>query len=96
MIFDWDDANRNHIAAHNVTPTEAEHALTHLPLDLEVQEDPDDFLRFMQIGETGAGRILVLLSTVRGDAIRIISAWDAPKAYKLFYLSEKARHIWQE
>jgi len=95
MIVDWDDANRSHVAEHNVSTEEAEQAIVNDPLDLETQEDDSDGYRYRQIGETDVGRILVLLSTVRGNAIRVITAWDAPKAYKQFYLEQRARQIWK-
>jgi uncharacterized DUF497 family protein len=94
MVFDWDDANRNHIAEHDVTVQEAEEVFENDPVDLEVQEHQDDGYRYRQIGETKAGRILVLLSTVREESVRIITGWDAPKAFKDFYLEKKARQSW--
>jgi len=90
LKFDWDEENRTHLTRHNVQPEEAEQAFTNDPVDLEVQEDDDDGYRYRQIGETTSGRILVLLSTVRGESVRIITAWNAPKAYKDFYLMQKA------
>ena len=94
MSFDWDDANREHLARHDVTPHEAEEAFLNESLDLEVQTDEVDVFRYKQIGETNAGRILVFLSTVRGNSIRMISAWDAPKAYKHFYLKQRVKPTW--
>ena len=32
--FDWDDANRKHLAAHKVTPAEFETVMLNGPLDL--------------------------------------------------------------
>ena len=91
MQFDWDEENRTHLARHNVLPEEAEQTFINDPVDLEVQEDDDDGYRYRQIGETTSGRILVFLSTVRGESVRIITGWDAPKAYKDFYLMQKAK-----
>jgi uncharacterized DUF497 family protein len=88
LTFDWDDANRDHIARHSVTPLEAEQAFVNFPIDLEEQYDEFDGWRYLQIGETNSGGILVFLSTVRGNAARIISAWDAPRRYKDFYLRQ--------
>jgi uncharacterized DUF497 family protein len=34
MIFDWDDANRSHIARHNVLPEEVEQLFLNRPLYL--------------------------------------------------------------
>jgi uncharacterized DUF497 family protein len=32
--FEWDDENRKHLAAHNVTPAEFEYVLTNNAVDL--------------------------------------------------------------
>ena len=37
LEFDWDDANRNHLARHDVTPQEAEEVVLGDPLDIELQ-----------------------------------------------------------
>ncbi len=66
------------------------------PLDVDIQFDEDDLIRTQQIGETRDGRILVIVATWRGDAIRVISAWDAPRAFKSFYLEQKASEAWKE
>ena len=55
-IFDWDEANRKHLADHGVTPSEAEEVVTNDPLDLEEQFRNGEE-RLMQIGETNAMRI---------------------------------------
>ena len=94
MLFDWGDANRDHIAEHDVTVHEAEEVFENDPIDLEVQENESDGYRYRQIRETNAGRILILLSTVREEDVRIITAWDAPKAFKDFYLKKKAGQTW--
>jgi uncharacterized DUF497 family protein len=91
MTFDWNEENSRHIALHHVTPDEAEQAFDNDPIDLEVQEDEDDTFRYKQIGETSSGRILVLLSTDRGSVIRIVTAFDAPKALKDMYFRIKAK-----
>ncbi len=61
-MFDWDDANRRHVAEHGVAPSEAEEVVRNNPLDLEEQfRNGED--RLMQIGETDALRILVVVTT---------------------------------
>ena len=37
LDFDWDEANRNHLARHDVTADEAEEAILGDPLDIEMQ-----------------------------------------------------------
>jgi uncharacterized protein len=82
--FDWDAANYEHIAEHDVSPREAEYVVLHDPLDLEVQVREREE-RFVQVGATPKGRILVVVSTVRGDLVRVVTAFDAPRRYRLAY-----------
>jgi uncharacterized DUF497 family protein len=88
LTFEWDHANLAHIARHKITAAEAEQVLQNDPLDLEVQ-DADGELRFTQVGETRAGRILLVVVTLRGSALRVVTAWDAPSAIKRNYLQQK-------
>ena len=93
MIFDWDDANRDHLARHEVTPQEAEEVVLGDPLDIELQtaEGSGGEERILHVGETRNGRILELVSTWRYGKARIVSAWDAPRQSKLDYLAEMRR-----
>ena len=93
LIFDWDEANRNHLAQHDVRPQEAEEVFLRDPLDMELQiaGEGDGEERLQQLGETAAGRILQLVTTWRGGKVRVISAWDAPRQLKLYYLAEMER-----
>jgi uncharacterized DUF497 family protein len=93
--FVWDDANRKHLSRHGVSISEAEQALNNDPIDVCVQSDEVDGERFQQLGETNVGRILLIVSTWRGDATRVITGWEAPKAFKDFYLANKARNVWK-
>lgn len=93
LIFEWDDANLGHIADHDVKAEEAEQAILGEPLDTELQvaESDDGEERLLQIGETARGRILQLLTTWRRGKVRVISAWDAPRQLKTYYLAEMRR-----
>ncbi len=84
MVFDWDDANREHIAEHGVTISEAEYALLHDPLDVAV-ESRDGEERLVQIGATARGRILVIVTTARGMSIRVVTAYDGTRRDRLAY-----------
>jgi len=93
LRFDWDTANLDHIAKHNVTPQEAEEVVLGDPLDIELQtaEGSGGEERILHVGETSKGRILELVSTWRDEKVRIISAWDAPRQTRLDYLAEMRR-----
>jgi uncharacterized protein len=93
LIFEWDEANLSHIAKHDVTQEEAEQVILGDPLDIEMQvaEDSNGEERLQHLGETVKGRILQLLTTWRDGKVRVISAWDAPKQLKSYYLAEMRR-----
>jgi hypothetical protein len=93
LNFDWDNANRDHLARHDVTPQEAEEVVLGNPLDIELQtaEGSGGEERILHIGETRKGRILELVVTWRAGKARIVSAWDAPRQSKLDYLAEMRR-----
>jgi uncharacterized DUF497 family protein len=88
MLFDWDGANRAHIARHKISPQEAEQVLLNDPLDLEIQT-VDDEERFTQVGATDSGRILLVVATWRNDTIRVVTAWDAQSMLKQEYLQNR-------
>ena len=88
LLFDWDDENSAHIATHGVSCAEAEQVISNEPFDVELQTVKDEE-RFVQLGETNAGRIVVVVSTWRESLIRVITAFDAPKAMKDLYLIKK-------
>ncbi len=73
-------ANVDHIARHHVTPQEAEETIRNEPFDVNY-EVIDGEERWTVLGHTHAVRVLILVWTMRGDAIRVITAREAsPKA----------------
>lgn len=91
MIFDWDADNLRHIARHRVTPEEVEQALWNDPVDAGIQYDEGDGIRLFQVGGTATGRILGIITTLRDERIRPITAWDADKRDKLVYLQSRMK-----
>lgn len=89
LNFDWDDANIGHIAEHDVTPEESEEVVLGDPLDagFEVVDDED---RWSFIGETAEGRILRVVITLRGERVRVVTAFEPEKYWKVFYREQKA------
>jgi uncharacterized protein len=45
--------------------------------------------RFFVLGESHKNRLLVVVTTQRGEAVRIISAWPANKSQKVNYENKK-------
>jgi uncharacterized DUF497 family protein len=87
-LFEWDEANIGHMAQHDVDPEEAEEVVLGDPLDagFAVIQGED---RWAYVGATNTGRILRVTLTVRGERIRVITAFEAEKHWKLFYLEER-------
>ena len=93
MEFEWntEKANRNQ-RKHGVSFSEAltvfqdSLSLTYPDIDHSVDED-----RFLIIGLSSSGNVLVISHTFRNDVVRIISARKATKKERSFYENE-ARH----
>jgi uncharacterized DUF497 family protein len=84
MEFDWDEANREHIAAHNLRPDEVEYAMRNVALDVdfEIREGEE---RVIQVGATARGRIITIVSTLREHKVRVVTAFDASRRRRREY-----------
>jgi len=87
-MFDWDEGNIAHIAEHGVLPDEAEDVILGDPVDLQMQV-VDGEERFPQVGATRTGRILIVITTWRGELTRVVTAYPASPAYQKFYLAQR-------
>jgi hypothetical protein len=86
--FDWDEFNTAHIANHGVEPHEAEEVITNDPIDLaETIRNGEE--RTEQIGETTAGRILQVVTTVRNGRIRVVTALPLRSRWHAWYFALK-------
>jgi len=75
-----------------VTTEELEYALIHDPLDIEV-EFREGEERLVQVGATANGRILTVISTLRGERVRVVTAFDASKRRRVeFEQSRRERY----
>jgi uncharacterized protein len=87
MIFEWDkDKERLNIRKHKISFDEAV-TVFYDPLSATFH-DPDHSIiedRFITVGYSSQGRLLIASHTERGDAIRIISARPAT-------ISERKKH----
>ncbi len=88
LSFDWDDANRNHIALHQVTPQEAEQVIVNNPIDLSYEIIHGEE-RFGQMGETNNGRVLEIFTTFRKSKIRVVTCFRPTKARALQYFERR-------
>lgn len=87
-MFDWDQENIRHITRHGVTPPEAEQVVQNDPVDLQF-ETRNGEERIAQVGETEAGRILVVVTTTRGERTRVITAFPAKGRVRNVYNATK-------
>jgi len=84
-VFDWDDANIEHIHDHRIEPDEAEEALLD-PFSLGVAAyGARDERRQGALGSTTNGRILVVVFTLRHGRPRVVTARDATRTEKRRY-----------
>lgn len=88
-MFDWDSANLAHIARHNISPEAAEQVIHNNPLDIERQIRNGEE-RILHLGETLAGHVLFVVVTQRAGRYRVVTAFPANRASRLFYASQKA------
>lgn len=75
-VFEWDEEKaQSNSAKHAVTFDEAATAFRdRLSSTVPDPQHSDDEERFALIGQSSAGRLLVVIHADRGDKIRIISA----------------------
>ncbi len=88
LVFLWDENNRNHIAKHGVTPEEAEQTVNDDPIDITVNLRNREE-RIVQIGETDADRVLLVVTTWRDEKVRVVTAYPAGKKLRELYLQKK-------
>ena len=87
-VFDWDIANRSHIAQHGITSDDVEQLLVNNPLELDPEYVNGEW-RFSAVGLTRPGRWLVVITTLRSGKIRVVTSFDAPKSLIALYLRRK-------
>lgn len=91
--FEWDEHNaEKNWLKHRVSPEECEEVFFNLPLVVaEVTGHSAQESRYYCLGQTGYGRLLFMVFTVRGDSIRIISARDMSRKERNVYLSHEEK-----
>ena len=76
--FDWDEANASkNCERHRVTPEEAEDIFFNDPLIVrgDIRHSNAE-KRYYALGQTGSGRYLFAVFTIRGSLLRVISVRD--------------------
>ena len=90
LLFDWDTANIDHIAKHDVTPEEPEETILADPIEYDFDPDVEGEPRWTYVGESASGRILLVVITMRGEKIRVVTAFEPIRRIKALYLESKA------
>jgi uncharacterized DUF497 family protein len=86
LRFAWDTHNIAHLAVHDVRPDEAEHVLAGDLMDLDHNVTPGGEERWTAVGQTVAGRVLVIVWTILEDgSYRAITAYPATKGLEAVY-----------
>lgn len=85
--FEWDEGNSDrNWRRHLVLQAEAEQVFFNLPL--VVREDAthsDQEARYFALGQTDAGRKLMIVLTLRGSLLRVISARPMSRSERRIY-----------
>ena len=91
--FDWDDGNAPKVVdRHDVEPGECEQAFFREPF--VVSHDPGHSTlerRWRALGQTAAGRRLLLVLTMRGTLIRVLAAREMNRKERRHYAEISAR-----
>lgn len=84
--FEWDEHNEGHLAAHGVTPREAEEVFLSGPVWVPDTRHGAD--RWKMVGRTAAGRALSIVVQVKdgGDMVRPFTGWDCTAGERARYL----------
>jgi hypothetical protein len=88
VLFEWDETNIGHLALHQLLPAEAEQVIVNRPIDLDAYLRNGEE-RMVQIGETNAGKILIVVSTMRDAKIRVVTVWPAKERLRRYFSTQK-------
>jgi uncharacterized DUF497 family protein len=88
--FDWDEANIGHLARHKVLREEAEQVILGEPVDLGM-EIVDGEERYLNLGATAQGRVLLVVTAWREERVRMVTAFEPIKRLIQFYYQERER-----
>jgi uncharacterized protein len=90
MEFDWDETNIAHVARHRVLPEEAEQVILNNPVDLGMEIVKGEE-RYVNLGATVQGRVLLVVTTWRENRVRVVTAFEPIKRLTQFYYLERER-----
>lgn len=85
--FDWDDGNSSkNWLKHQVSKRESEQVFFNEPIIVfeDIKHSKSES-RYYLLGKTDKHRLLMIVFTIRGNSIRLISARDMSKKERSFY-----------
>ncbi len=87
MVFEWDaDKATKNLSKHGVSFDEARTVFNDpLYIDFYDPDHSDEEERYLVIGESSNGRLLIVSYTERGDVVRLISSREATPAERKDY-----------
>ena len=88
MPLVWDAGNIDHIALHDVVPEEAEQALVNDSFET-ARYFRNGEERLNTVGVTDSGRVLVVVTTERGESTRVVTAHPADRDVRALYAQMK-------
>jgi uncharacterized DUF497 family protein len=89
-MFDWDRNNLRKIRAHCIKREEVEQAVKNDPIPI-YEQNVESERRFVYYGETNVGRLLAVIVTERGAAIRVVTAYDLDAGQRRDYLKRRVQ-----
>ena len=91
--FEWDEGNLSkNWTKHNVDSFESEEIFFNKPLiTLRDEKHSKIESRYIALGRTNSGGLLLVVFTIRGEVIRVISAKDMHKKERTVYNEEKTK-----
>jgi len=89
--FQWDAGNsKKNWISHQVTKSECEQIFFNQPLIFGNDDKHSEIeQRYFSLGQTDDGRLLFIVSTIRENLIRVISARDMSKKEREVYKNEE-------
>ena len=90
--FQWDDGNiTKNWAKHEVRQAECEQLFFNVPLVLAAYpQHSSDEARYFALGQTDAARFLLVVFTLRGPLVRVISARSMSRREREVYADAQA------
>lgn len=84
-MYDWDEANEEHISLHGLYPEEVEEALEDSKRFFIPAYNTPTEQRYGIVGATFGGRIIRVVYVIRDGRYRVVTAFEASNSEKRRY-----------